>query len=166
MNYAPIVTSVETKGWRLYDISSLSPDEPWPGNQQNQSPVDTLQEDGTYLFVPLGAAQQDLKQAYAAVRDTAAPCLKVDGYDNPDYHMLSRRFSPNFVVFTRLAVRSAAEGSVLVLFTPESTQQPRGDIAIVPAEIAPAVLDRDLGSLSRTDLQQAAVWAGRLAPRS
>lgn len=165
MNYVPIVAAVESKGWDLYDTSSSSLEAgPWPGSRQSQYPVDSLEVDGTYLLVPQSETERDLKRVYSRIQE-APPCLQVDAYNNPDYDVLSRNFSPNFVVFTRLAVRHAAEGPVLILFTPESTQQPRVDVAIVQARKAQAVLARDLGAIRRADLQRSAVWADRLAPR-
>ena len=101
------VTAVESKDWNIYDISRADPNAPLPWEEMARAgPTQYIQTGGLYILTPQPKRSQSLGAASASTGGFG-PCLKIANPLSAEYARLSLAFSPSFIMFTKMAVRSA-----------------------------------------------------------
>jgi hypothetical protein len=103
----PYVGAIEAKGWSAYEIDiDVGPvTAPLWAQLQTNGPVDQLLDGGTYVLAPQHPPGTRLGDSYIdSVREKVGPCLRIRDPHSDDYPNLTLRFSPHFVVFSRIVM--------------------------------------------------------------
>ena len=149
MPQVPYISTIESKGWSLYDANTdVLQLETWE-QREARGPVRAVEQDNMYMFAPQPQPGQTLREAYSVTKGVG-PCLHIQDPRSPEYRDFMLTFSTRIAVFTRFVLVS---GIGVYLTSPIPPGMMAMDKLVLAPDTAQATFERDFYIITPQELR-------------